>query len=149
MLEKAAEKAEKLNLTINFKKGNALNLEFEDDHFDSVFSMAAIEFIKDLETAFKEMKRVVKPGGVVASLDLSKPIYWGYRQIYFFYLFNIVPLVGQLITDNYEEYAWMPKSLKNFPDSKQLAGIFKQLGFSPVKTDLFAGGAVALHRGVN
>ncbi|MFW5749613.1 MAG: class I SAM-dependent methyltransferase, partial [Halanaerobium sp.] len=77
MLDKAAEKAEKLNLDINFKKGDALNLEFEDDHFDSVFSMAAVEFIKELETAFAEMKRVVKPGGKILLGTIRKDSDWG------------------------------------------------------------------------
>ncbi|MFN2341525.1 MAG: class I SAM-dependent methyltransferase [Halanaerobium sp.] len=77
MLDKAAKKSEKLNLDINFKKGDALNLEFEDNQFDSVFSMAAIEFIKDLETAFKEMKRVVKTGGKILLGTIRKNSDWG------------------------------------------------------------------------
>lgn len=65
MLEEARKKTKKNNLDINFQKGNALNLDFADNSFDSVFSMTAIEFIEDLEKAFKEMKRVVKPGGKI------------------------------------------------------------------------------------
>ena len=60
MLEKAVEKAKKLNLDIDFKKANVVNLEFEDNHFDSIFSMAAVEFIDDPKKAMREMKRVVK-----------------------------------------------------------------------------------------
>ncbi|MFW6271131.1 MAG: class I SAM-dependent methyltransferase [Bacillota bacterium] len=77
MLEEAEKKAEKLNLDINFKKGDVLNLEFDDNKFDSVFSMAAIEFIKDLETAFKEIKRVVKPGGKILLGTIRKDSDWG------------------------------------------------------------------------
>jgi ubiquinone/menaquinone biosynthesis C-methylase UbiE len=77
MLDKAAKKAKKLDLDIEFKKGNALNLDFEDNHFDSVFSMAAVEFIKDLEAAFVEMKRVVKPGGKILIGTIRKDSDWG------------------------------------------------------------------------
>ena len=77
MLEKAAEKAKKLNLDIDFKKANVVNLEFEDNHFDSVFSMAAVEFISDPEKAMQEMKRVVKPGGKILLGTIRKDSDWG------------------------------------------------------------------------
>lgn len=77
MLEKAAKKAKKLNLDIDFKKANIVNLEFEDNHFDSVFSMAAVEFIEDLEKAMQEMKRVVKPGGKILLGTIRKESVWG------------------------------------------------------------------------
>lgn len=77
MLEKAAEKAKKLNLDIDFKKANVVNLEFEDNHFDSVFSMAAVEFISDPKKAMQEMKRVVKPGGKILLGTIRKDSDWG------------------------------------------------------------------------
>ncbi|MGM0411389.1 MAG: class I SAM-dependent methyltransferase [Bacillota bacterium] len=77
MLEQANKKAEKLNLDIDFKKGNALELDFNDNTFDSIFSMTAIEFIKELEKAFNEMKRVVKPGGKILLGTIRKNSDWG------------------------------------------------------------------------
>lgn len=77
MLERAAEKANKLDLDINFIKTDALNLEFEANHFDSVFSMAALEFIEDLKKAVQEMKRVVKPGGKILLGTIRKESDWG------------------------------------------------------------------------
>ncbi len=77
MLEEAKKKAKNNNLNINFQKGNALNLDFANNSFDSVFSMTAIEFIEDLEKAFKEMKRVVKPGGKIMLGTIRKNSDWG------------------------------------------------------------------------
>lgn len=77
MLEKAAEKASNLNLAINFIKADALNLEFEANFFDSVFSMATIEFIEDLEKLMQELKRVVKPGGKILLGTIRKESDWG------------------------------------------------------------------------
>jgi ubiquinone/menaquinone biosynthesis C-methylase UbiE len=77
MLEKAAKKADQLNLAINFKKADVLNLEFEDNHFDAVFSMAAVEFIEDLKKAIQEMKRVVKPGGKILLGTIRRDSDWG------------------------------------------------------------------------
>ncbi|TGV05191.1 bifunctional demethylmenaquinone methyltransferase/2-methoxy-6-polyprenyl-1,4-benzoquinol methylase, partial [Mesorhizobium sp. M00.F.Ca.ET.186.01.1.1] len=47
----------------------------------------------------------------------------------------------------YEEYAWLPHSLTNFPDSRELAGMFRKAGLDPVQVKLFMGGVSALHIG--
>jgi SAM-dependent methyltransferase len=46
-----------------YVKGNALNLPFKDEQFDLIVSRGAVHTIDDLETLFKEAKRVLKPGG--------------------------------------------------------------------------------------
>jgi len=77
MLAKARKKAEKKNLNIKFYKNDVTSLDFEDNSFDAVFSMAAVEFIDDIKKAFKEMKRVVKPGGKILLGTITKDSDWG------------------------------------------------------------------------
>jgi len=77
MLAKARKKSENNNLNIDFQKGDATKLKFADNSFDAVFSMAALEFIKDLKKAFNEMKRVVKPGGKILLGTITKDADWG------------------------------------------------------------------------
>lgn len=45
-------------------KGDALKLEFPDQSFDIVISVAAFEHISDLDRCLSEIKRVLKPGGI-------------------------------------------------------------------------------------
>jgi demethylmenaquinone methyltransferase/2-methoxy-6-polyprenyl-1,4-benzoquinol methylase len=56
-------------------------------------------------------------------------------------------LLGKLFANRYEQYSWLPESLKNFPDSKQLATIFEEVGLERVETYLLTGGIAALHIG--
>jgi len=71
LVEKARERAEKQNLTnVRFEVANALNLPFEDDTFDAVFAVAVTALIPDKYAALKEYLRVVKPQGVIGTLDL-------------------------------------------------------------------------------
>ncbi len=148
MLEIGVEKIEDLDLNqVTLKQGNTLNLKFKAETFDYVTVGFGLRNVTDLQQALAEMKRVAKERGVIASLELSHPVYKGYRELFNIYVFNVVPWLGKLFTNQYEEYAWLPKSLADFPDSKELEEIFSKVGFKQVKAELFAGGAVALHIG--
>ena len=63
MLVKAREKAKKENLDIEFYCADVHNLPFDDETFDAVVSLSALEFVPDLSEALKEAYRVLKPGG--------------------------------------------------------------------------------------
>jgi SAM-dependent methyltransferase len=66
MLEALSESAERLHLDVDAVVCDAESLPFENDTFDVVFGHAVLHHIPDLERAFAEFRRVLKPGGLVA-----------------------------------------------------------------------------------
>jgi ubiquinone/menaquinone biosynthesis C-methylase UbiE len=66
MLETLAASAERLHLDAETAVCDAENLPFESSTFDVVFGHAVLHHIPDLERAFSEFRRVLKPGGLVA-----------------------------------------------------------------------------------
>jgi ubiquinone/menaquinone biosynthesis C-methylase UbiE len=64
MLETLAANAERLGLDVTTKPADAEALPFADESFDLVLGHAVLHHIPDLETAFREFGRVLKPGGV-------------------------------------------------------------------------------------
>jgi len=80
MLDVARKKAEKMGYQIDFYHMDVYNLQFEDEEFDGVFSMAAFEFITQPEKALDELFRVVKKGGQVLVGTISRDSSWG--QLY-------------------------------------------------------------------
>jgi len=73
LLDIAEEESRKSNLTnISFKYANAENLPFSDDTFDIVYGEAITALVPDPFKVLQEYKRVLKPGGRVATLDLFK-----------------------------------------------------------------------------
>jgi ubiquinone/menaquinone biosynthesis C-methylase UbiE len=93
----ARENAAKLGLTnIKFEQGSAYELPYPDNRFDAVFSHAMLEHLTNPVLVVKEMRRVLKPGGIVGircanmsmrllapsdeTLDLAYEIYLKYRQ---------------------------------------------------------------------
>lgn len=52
---------------IEYEHGDARHMRFEDDAFDSAVSSLALDVIPEIEQVVAEMKRVTRPGGIVAS----------------------------------------------------------------------------------
>lgn len=150
MLDYGQRKIEKLGMDeqIHLLHGNAMELPFEDNTFDYATIGFALRNVPDLVQVLKEMQRVVKPGGMVVSLELSKPTWQPFKSIYYFYFQKILPLIGKLVAKRYEQYKWLPESLIHFPDHKQLAGIFREIGLHNVEAHPLFGGVAALHIGV-
>jgi SAM-dependent methyltransferase len=77
MLEKLQRSAKELGLTIETAACEAAELPFEDDEFDLVFGHAVLHHLPDLPGAFREFRRVLRPGGVLAFC--GEPSYHGDR----------------------------------------------------------------------
>lgn len=137
-----------LDKQIKLVQGNAMKAPYEDNTFDYATIGFALRNVPDLVKVIEEMQRVVKPGGWVVSLELSKPTWQPFKGIYYFYFQTILPLLGKLIAKSYEQYKWLPESLINFPDHKQLAEIFKTTGLTQVQAYPLTGGIAALHIGI-
>jgi demethylmenaquinone methyltransferase/2-methoxy-6-polyprenyl-1,4-benzoquinol methylase len=150
MLDTAAVKIEQRGLQrqIRLMHGNAMSLPFEDNRFDYATIGFALRNVPDIVSVLNEMKRVVKPGGMVVSLELSKPTWQPFKAIYYAYFQKILPLLGKLIAKRYEQYKWLPESLISFPDHRQLARIFESVGLTDVQAYPLTGGIAALHIGI-
>ncbi|KAA9006612.1 demethylmenaquinone methyltransferase [Paenibacillus spiritus] len=133
---------------ISLVQGNAMSLPFGDNSFDYATIGFGLRNVPDPKQVLAEMKRVVKPGGMVVCLELSKPTAQPFKGIYYFYFRRILPLMGKLFAKSYEQYKWLPESLAMFPDRKQLEGIFRECGLTAVESFPLTGGIAALHLGV-
>ena len=93
------------------------------------------------------MKRVLKPGGMIACLDTSHPELPGYKQLFRFYFKFIMPIFGKLLAKSYREYSWLQESAEEFPGMKKLAELFANVGYKNVSYKSYSGGAAAGHVG--
>ena len=93
------------------------------------------------------MRRVVEPGGKVVSLELSKPVWPVFRQVYYFYFYKLVPVIGRLGQGVDGPYTYLPNSLTHFPDQEGLAQIMRRVGLKNVTYRNLTGGIAAIHVG--
>lgn len=81
MLARAQDKAGQEGLGITWIKGLASSLPFEDESFDGVLCILALDFMADREMALKEMVRVLRPGGFVAVAMLNRFSLWTLKRV--------------------------------------------------------------------
>jgi demethylmenaquinone methyltransferase/2-methoxy-6-polyprenyl-1,4-benzoquinol methylase len=150
MLDIGQGKIDKLGLgdQIQIIQGNAMEIPFPDNSFDFVTIGFGLRNVPDIVKTLKEMKRVVKPGGKIVCLELSKPTWQPFKGIYYFYFEKLLPLMGKWFVKRYEQYRWLPESLASFPDLQALAELFRDVGIRNVKAYPLTGGVAALHIGM-
>lgn len=128
--------------------GNAVDLPFPDNTFDCATIGFALRNVPSIEKTIREMQRVVKPGGRVVSLELAKPGTFGFKQLYYFYFYYLVPILGRLGVGRRGPYSYLPNSLKEFPHQREILALFRQVGLEDVALYELTGGIAAVHVGV-
>ena len=131
---------------LEFLLGNALDLPFDDGIFDAATIAFGLRNLADFGAGFREMRRVVRPGGRVVCLELTmpRPRWWG--RIHRATFHRLAPLVGSMVGLG-ETYDYLPASLEGFPDAEQLGRLMVAVGLVDVTIRRLGLGAVALHAG--
>lgn len=132
---------------VEFYLGTGEDLDLQSNSFEVVTSAFTLRNVDDLTGVISEMKRIVKPGGKVYSLELAKPTFPGFREIYFFYFNNVLPLVGGLLQGDSEPYRYLADSLRRFPNQNKLQSLYQSAGLVEVQFQELLGGIAAIHQG--
>jgi demethylmenaquinone methyltransferase/2-methoxy-6-polyprenyl-1,4-benzoquinol methylase len=144
--EPMLERARRKQAEVTWMKGDLLELPFAAESFDSATVGFGIRNVADMEKALKELRRVLRPGGRLGILEITKP--QGILSPFFRLWFDgLVPLAGKVLPGG-AAYTYLPASVRRFPGPDDLAELLGTGGFDDVRYRLFAGGIVALHIGV-
>ena len=133
---------------IGWNAADALRLPFPDKTFDAVTSGFGVRNFIDREQAFREQHRVLKPGGRVICLEISKPPKNLLRPFFLFFFNKIVPLVGGIVSGQRDAYAYLPQSVNEFLTPDELKAIMERAGLREVKFKRLMMSTVAIHVGV-
>jgi demethylmenaquinone methyltransferase / 2-methoxy-6-polyprenyl-1,4-benzoquinol methylase len=143
--ERMLERARRKEPRVRWIRGDMLALPFEDASFDAATVGFGVRNVADLELAIRELRRVLRPGGRLAILEITQPR--GFLRPFFSLWFDrIVPLLGKVLPGG-AAYSYLPASVKRFPDAESLAGLLRDCGFGEVSFRLLAGSIVAVHAG--
>jgi demethylmenaquinone methyltransferase/2-methoxy-6-polyprenyl-1,4-benzoquinol methylase len=141
MLERARRKAPALE----WVRGDLLALPFADASFDAATVGFGVRNVADLGLALRELRRVLRPGGRLGILEITRPR-GPLALFYRFWFDGVVPLLGKLLPGG-SAYTYLPASVRRFPGPEELAELMRAEGFGDVRFRLLAGGIVAIHTG--
>jgi demethylmenaquinone methyltransferase / 2-methoxy-6-polyprenyl-1,4-benzoquinol methylase len=141
--ESMLEQARRKSNSVEWIRGDVTALPFAAGSFDAATIGFGIRNVPELEAGLAELARVLRPGGRLACLDLTRPrgLLAPFYRLWFDWL---IPLAGKVIPGG-EAYTYLPASVRRFPGPDDLAGVIERAGFADVRWRLLAGGIVALH----
>jgi demethylmenaquinone methyltransferase/2-methoxy-6-polyprenyl-1,4-benzoquinol methylase len=143
--ERMLERARRKSGAIEWIQGDALALPFPDADFDAATVGFGVRNLADLEAGLKELARVLRPGGTLAVLEITRPR--GVLRPFFRLWFDVlVPLAGRVLPGG-QAYTYLPASVRRFPGPDDLSALLESAGFEDVRYRLLGGGSVALHVG--
>jgi len=141
MLARARRKA-----PLEWVRGDLLALPFADGTFDAATVGFGVRNVADLELALRELRRVLRPGGRLAVLEITQPR-GALKPFYSLWFDRIVPLLGKVLPGG-AAYTYLPASVRRFPTAERLAALLRECGFGEVRFRLLGGSIVALHTGI-
>src|SRR5919199_574940 len=149
MFELARLKAARHGLRDRFAavQGSSLDIPAANASFDRVVSAFTLRNVADLEITLDEMRRVLRPGGRIVLLELSKPPPGVFAHVYRTYFYGLLPRAASLLGGDPGAYAYLPDSLTPFPDADRLATLLANAGFRRIRYTRLTFGVAALHEG--
>ena len=115
---------------IHMIEADALEIPFEDNYFDAITVGFGLRNVKDLSKAITEVARVLKPGGLFASLDLGHPYIPLVDSVYKNFFLKFVPILGSSLANDKAAYEYLVNSLETWPTQKELADALYKFGFT-------------------
>ena len=132
-------------LGIKVTEGVAENLLFEDEKFDFALMVTTICFLDDVEKAFKEAYRIIKPSGVIiiGFVDKNSPVgklYEKYKDENVFYriakFYSVKEVVDNLKRTGFKNFEFVSTVFQKLEDIKKIEAIkdgFSEGSFVVVK----------------
>ncbi len=131
MLEVARKKAHHMGLSdnITFEQGDCLKMPYNDETFDAVTVAFGVRNFEHIDQGYKEMYRVMKPGGMICVVELSTPQNKFSRFFYDLYALHIIPFIGSLKSGDKNAYRYLPESIAAVPQGQAMLAMMSDAGF--------------------
>jgi demethylmenaquinone methyltransferase/2-methoxy-6-polyprenyl-1,4-benzoquinol methylase len=126
-------------------EGDGLRLPFASDSFDAVTVGFGVRNFVDRGAGFREILRVLRPGGRLVILEFSTPTGPVFGRLYRLYLNRILPRIGDTTAGHEGPYRYLARTIGEFPEPPALAGLLRESGFAAAGWTPLTGGIVCVH----
>lgn len=149
MMEVGARKVKKAGLekVIHFEIQDCTALTFEDNTFDAVTVAFGVRNFENISKGISEMFRVLKPGGKMVIIELSRPENFPLKQLFNMYSSIVLPTAGRLFSKDNRAYEYLPASIQVVPQGKKMVRIIEETGFEQSSCTNFTFGVCTMYTG--
>jgi len=131
-----------------FLVGDMIALPFRDASFDLVTTGYGLRNVPDLTASIDEIRRVLRPGGRLLSLDFNRPSNGLVRAAYLTYLTAVGGTLGFALHGDPDTYRYIPASIRQYPGAARVADLMRSRGFASAVHYPVLGGLMAIHDAV-
>jgi len=131
--------------SVGFLVGDMLALPFPSASFDIVTTGYGLRNVPNLPLAIDEIRRVLRPGGRLVSLDFNRPSNAIVRAMYLAYLTAVGSALGWALHRDPDTYRYIPASIRQYPGAPAVARMLEARGFARARYDRVLGGLMAIH----
>lgn len=149
MIEVGKIKVQKKNLSkhISFSCGDAEKIDASANTYDAVTVAFGVRNFENLEQGLTEIYRVLKPQRPVFILEFSQPQGFPIKQLYAFYSFTVLPLIGKIISKDRQAYTYLPESIQEFPSGNDFLKIMQHAGYKKCMAKSLSFGIATIYSG--
>lgn len=130
---------------LDFVTGDMMALPFASETFDIVTTGYGLRNVPVLAGALDEIARVLKPGGVMLSLDFNRPASTLVRSVYLAFLTVVGGSLGIVLHRDPDTYRYIPESIRRYPGAHGVCDLARAHGFAQCRYVPVLGGLMAIH----
>lgn len=147
MIDIGRRKIERAGLSgrIELICGDSLAMPFADAQFDAITVAYGVRNFADLLAGYREMGRVLRPGGTLTVIELCTPTARLVRPLYRLYTRRIIPLMGRLVSKDVRAYSYLPESIAAVPQRAGMTALMEQAGFTDAAWRTLTFGTCAIY----
>lgn len=122
-----------LDERVEMMTGDCLSLPMVDDNYDCVTVAYGVRNFERLLQGYREMLRVLRPGGMLCVIELSTPTSAIVKPLYKIYTRYIIPAVGRMVSKDVRAYSYLPESIAAVPQGDDMLAIMREAGFTDTR----------------
>lgn len=135
MIERGRAKVESLGASdhITLLSADCLSLPFADGSFDAVTVAFGVRNFENLAAGYREMARVLRSGGMLTVVELSRPVNPIIKPFYNLYTRGVIPMLGRIVSSDSSAYRYLGESIAAVPQGEAMTRLMKESGFGETR----------------
>ena len=125
--------------------GDMQAVPLRDASADVVTTGYGLRNVPDQSGAIAEIRRILRPGGRLISLDFNRPEAAPIRVAYLAYLTVVGGALGWVLHRDPDTYRYIPESIRSYPGARGVARLLEEAGFADVEVIPLLGGLMSIH----